>query len=641
METGDYDPSDRFGRGIESLKQQQDKSLNELRFELREWMSRQRFAVEEMNSAAKGMLDTALRLKPVSGWTEAPPPTPPATRLCKEAYAVETHAVEDHKDDNICREIDKYASPQENLVSGLCQPTWDSEREEKPRRGSSKLSDGGNDKVSSRKKAEKNFRRTSVLSKTPEELVVLSSPTMGSAFRDFVTSLWFDYITIAVLFVNVIFIGVQTQVLFSGPAPLWVEVIDIIFCCLFVTELGVRMWAHGINFWINEDERRWNWFDSFVVSAQAVDTFLSLVFRGENAHVLFGNLSLLRTVRIVRMTRILRVVRMLRFLRDLRVLMASILSTMRTAIFANLLLLMCLYIFGVAVTQIVAEHALLEDSNGTPLDPDEAVLTHFGSLFTALLTLFMAITNGIDWREVIAPLMTISPIAVLFFIMYIVLMTLCVLNVLTGIFCQRAIETAQGDKENILRAQMAENQRYLRTMTDLLQDWNDGCAGLISFEQFEKFLLDEQSQALLRSLEIEVRDAYVLFEMCDSQKVGAVALNEFVTSCFTLRGSAKACHVEQLGGSCAKMARKIDRVSAKVDLLVESATCRQGRLPSSSLRSKTHPVRHEERQEKKHNDAEHKGENGIDYVEQDNSPVGGATFSVLEPDKNLADHAGV
>merc|ERR1711862_247294 len=92
--------------------------------------------------------------------------------------------------------------------------------------------------------------------------------------------------------------------------------------------------------------------------------------------------------------------------------------------------------------------------------------------------------------------------------------------------------------------------------------------GSVSFDHFEQVLLDERVQALLRSLEIEVRDAYVLFDMCDTLGAGRVDLQEFVTSCGALRGGAKAVHVEKIDMRCLRILKKLDKVSQSIDQFI-------------------------------------------------------------------------
>lgn len=48
-----------------------------------------------------------------------------------------------------------------------------------------------------------------------------------------------------------------------------------------------------------------------------------------------------------------------------------------------------------------------------------------------MLTLFMSIAGGLSWEEAMRPLRTVSPVAVIFLTLYIVITVFAVLNVAT------------------------------------------------------------------------------------------------------------------------------------------------------------------------------------------------------------------
>ena len=79
----------------------------------------------------------------------------------------------------------------------------------------------------------------------------------------------------------------------------------------------------------------------------------------------------------------------MRFFKDLRVMVMAIVSTIRTAVWALILLLMAMYVFGVAIAQLVAEYVGKTNSAGTPLAEEDPLLTYFGSLFMVIFSLFM------------------------------------------------------------------------------------------------------------------------------------------------------------------------------------------------------------------------------------------------------------
>merc|ERR1712232_679468 len=67
----------------------------------------------------------------------------------------------------------------------------------------------------------------------------------------------------------------------------------------------------------------------------------------------------------------------------------------------------------------------------------------WGCLGAALSTLFMSISGGARWHDALRPLNEIGPVAVVVFYAYITFTYFAVLNVVTGVFCQSAMESAQ------------------------------------------------------------------------------------------------------------------------------------------------------------------------------------------------------
>eukprot|EP00931_Biecheleriopsis_adriatica_P009199 TRINITY_DN11027_c0_g1_i9.p1 TRINITY_DN11027_c0_g1~~TRINITY_DN11027_c0_g1_i9.p1 ORF type:complete len:541 (-),score=91.31 TRINITY_DN11027_c0_g1_i9:65-1687(-) len=381
-----------------------------------------------------------------------------------------------------------------------------------------------------------------------------------SALREFLISTWFDQVSAVVLTMNALFIGLQVQYEFENETPTVVIIIDYIFCVLFLAELIARLWALGCHtYWVGADDRAWNHFDFVVVTLTTVDAVVSIAVQGQSV---LGNISALRTVRLIRVTRVLRIIRVMKVFKDLRLLIAAIASTVKTAFYAFVLIFCAMWMFSIALTQLVAGHVKETRLAGGVQDPD--LLFYFGSLWKSMLTLFMTISGGIDWKDALEPLLEVDALGVVFYVAYILMMVLCVMNVLTGIFCQAAVETAQTDRDKVIQSQLLEKQRYIETLKTLFDQFDDSRDGKCSFEEFKKHIQNPNMQALLRSLDIEVRDAMTIFELFDSDGSGEIDLDEFVTACITLRGGAKAVHMEKVSAQYKHLAHKLHDMENKL-----------------------------------------------------------------------------
>merc|ERR1719329_1673901 len=80
---------------------------------------------------------------------------------------------------------------------------------------------------------------------------------------------------------------------------------------------------------------------------------------------------------------------------------------------------------------------------------------YWGSLAQAMLALFLSISGGVSWVEIVVPLMKIDMFWLATFLVFDGFVYFAVLNVVTGVFCQSAIESAQKDEESMLHSFLA------------------------------------------------------------------------------------------------------------------------------------------------------------------------------------------
>eukprot|EP00928_Gymnodinium_smaydae_P025142 TRINITY_DN20119_c0_g1_i2.p1 TRINITY_DN20119_c0_g1~~TRINITY_DN20119_c0_g1_i2.p1 ORF type:complete len:587 (-),score=56.82 TRINITY_DN20119_c0_g1_i2:327-2087(-) len=377
----------------------------------------------------------------------------------------------------------------------------------------------------------------------------------------------FDHFVAVLLVAYAAFMGIQVELMFvlDGGSSAAVELIDQIFGGLFIVELVLRLYAFGCKsfFWFSSD-RWWNLFDTVVVSFSTLDTAVSLILASEASAL--GNLTVLRIVRITRLTRVFRIIRVMKIFKELRVMISAIFSTLKTATWAMILVAMTMYIFGVGLAQLSASYFLELASSAREMPEDQELLDQlhifYGSLPVSIMTLFMAICDGIDWEVAYRPLYLVDPFARAIFLVYVTFSSFCLMNVIVGIFCQNAVEAFEQDREKLIEMQMNEKNRYVDMLTTLFMSHAGSEDNRLNHEEFVLLVQDPEMRALLTAIDIEVRDAVTLFKMVssDSDGPGTLDIDEFITGCIALRGGAKAFHLERAYVETKKLTRKIDRV---------------------------------------------------------------------------------
>eukprot|EP00927_Polykrikos_kofoidii_P042164 TRINITY_DN3601_c0_g1_i3.p1 TRINITY_DN3601_c0_g1~~TRINITY_DN3601_c0_g1_i3.p1 ORF type:complete len:712 (-),score=106.80 TRINITY_DN3601_c0_g1_i3:120-2255(-) len=346
---------------------------------------------------------------------------------------------------------------------------------------------------------------------------------------------------------NSLSIGVQTEydsTHLMGDRPKFFLISDILFCMAFSLEMSLRLFAFRGSFFYEEDAG-WNWFDLSVLLLSFVD--LAMVTSPTDS--VPSKLSVMTLlIRLVRFVRIARLFRILRFLDEMRTIVVCVLGAMRSLAWTLLLLAMLIYVVAICLTQVVIDHR--KDA-----DTSESLILWYGSLARTCLTLYESITSGLSWDEAIRPLIgEISPFLGILFTLYIAFTVFALLNVVTGVFVENAMDSAETDKRESTIVKICD----LFKRTD-----NDG-SGEVTWEEFQTTLQSEDMQDYFKSIDVDISEAKGLYELLDADSSGSIDAVEFVSGCVRLTGPAKAFDVGLLLFETRKLK---DDLLAEIDVL--------------------------------------------------------------------------
>lgn len=129
---------------------------------------------------------------------------------------------------------------------------------------------------------------------------------------------------------------------------------------------------------------------------------------------------------------------------------------------------------------------------------------------------------------------------------YVIFTYFAVLNVVTGVFCQSAIESAERDYDLVVQSNLQDKEYYTEKLRKLFNEIDDDDNKQIDIKEFERHLGDEQVQAYLTSLELHSSDIWRLFKLLDVNESQELDLEEFLAGCFRLRGPAKAIEMAEV-----------------------------------------------------------------------------------------------
>lgn len=223
---------------------------------------------------------------------------------------------------------------------------------------------------------------------------------------------------------------------------------------------------------------------------------------------------------------------------------------------------------SVFFTQLVTEYV----ENNDNVEGRGILREYFGSVPMSCLVLFQTMTGGIDWADVAKPLtIYISPFLAVVFSFYMAFVLFAMLNVITGVFVESALESDAEEKD--------------ATMVSRLLEFLSGCPsaadGALSWDEFSARLSDPAMICYFQSVDLDPAEAASLFKLCDSDQNGTVDPEEFVMGCLRLRGHAKAIDLATLMYENRKWFRMVDQKLRKLTKETH-ANHRQGSRPRHS-----------------------------------------------------------
>lgn len=329
------------------------------------------------------------------------------------------------------------------------------------------------------------------------------------------------------------FAGLEVELKNDGNV-LAFNIMQYLFTAGFTIELLLRVHARGRKFFAGAD-KLWNIFDSVCVSSSYVDIAYSVIWQDEGAF-----LVLARTIRVVRIARIVRVIR---YLKKLQLMVFTMLGAMKLLGWMVALLVMIIYMFAVCFTEAAKAQLI---AGGMSAEGEAGLDKYWGSLPRSSITLFMIITGGISWEVPYDALLHTHLLYNTLLLSYICLVVFTMLNVITGLCTEFAIDSVATDKEHVIQEQLLNMEKLKKEFASLFGSLDADGSGEITVAEFMGMFQDEEFQAYLSHLNISVFSAFDLFCLLDTNDSGSVSVEEFVGGCMRLKGQAKTIDVMKL-----------------------------------------------------------------------------------------------
>lgn len=327
----------------------------------------------------------------------------------------------------------------------------------------------------------------------------------------------FDMAIGIVIVLNSVSIGVEQSLSLSGDSDTkyvtLCEVIEHIFLVIYILELGLRFAAVGSQCLQDTSVR----FDCFLVTTGVITNWIIQPFMGRVDKL--GPILVLRTARLFRLA---RMVRLLVNFRELWMLARGFIHSIRTMFYTMLLLFLTLYVFSSIAIDIITNHNL---ARGTEADPrfQAHVEEYFADLPLTMLTLLQFVC--MDGAALIyKPLIKLDWKLAIYFISIILIISIVLMNLVTAVLVNSALEQTNQDKEAIKAYREKERQNLVERLTQIFKRLDTDGSGYLTREEIMK-ISEEDKQIFHETLAFG--NPIIVFDALDADDSGYVSVQEF------------------------------------------------------------------------------------------------------------------
>merc|ERR1719240_932519 len=139
-----------------------------------------------------------------------------------------------------------------------------------------------------------------------------------------------------------------------------------------------------------------------------------------------------------------------------------------------------------------------------PPDDEEQIImldVKFGSVYRTIASLFEGISGGNDWGGIAEEMRAVNEGLYVCFALYVVFVTLGVLNIVTGFFVDGTMQATVNAREEMLKAAQEKKNTMVQLVGELFTQLDENSSGTLSYDELESHLHDEALQEYFCVLE--------------------------------------------------------------------------------------------------------------------------------------------
>ena len=219
----------------------------------------------------------------------------------------------------------------------------------------------------------------------------------------------FQFIVTAIILLSSIIVGVGTYEIVNELFVRVLLALDVFITIFFIVEILIRFFAEHRK--LDFFRSGWNIFDLVIVISSLIPTTGSSVL-------------------VLRLLRLARLLRVISFIPELRFVIEALIDSLKKSIYVLILIFILLYIYAVGGV------ILFEDVAGGRFED-------LGEAFIALIQI-MTLSS---WESLMMPIVEIYPYAWMYFISFVILSSIIVLNLFVAILVDVVSERRKKQEE--------------------------------------------------------------------------------------------------------------------------------------------------------------------------------------------------
>jgi len=229
------------------------------------------------------------------------------------------------------------------------------------------------------------------------------------------------------------------------------------------------------------------------------------------------------------------------------------------------MMVLILFMFSLVIVQGASEYlADIRDDHDFRVS-GTMLIEKFGSIGDSIISLYQAISGGEDWGAYLKAISPIGPLYSYLFICFIGFCQISLLNILTGIFVENALQKAQPTKEQIALEKHEEETALNKHLQRLIDAYDPDGDGRVPVEEFFLGVIGSPLHVYLDSMDVSVQELKEFVRLISAGKKGGpndgtISVKTLVNGCHMVRGSARNLDMQRVLVGLKSIRRKQDSI---------------------------------------------------------------------------------